>query len=193
MNRAATWMAAGLVAVTAGCASTRASRARSEYLKTQLDALRYAKPLEEVWPEVQRLLADKGYPLAGKDAKAVGQKEMGWARRLLSPAKETHHGDPGALLQLLGVVARDRDAEELAQSLETGWRKHQDRYRADGFKEGSGCRVIFTAIDVDETEHRDGSRRRDLELELELARRVDREAADRIEAGLAAPSGPKGG
>ncbi len=171
----------------------RASRARSQHLKTQLDALHYTKSMEEVWPEVQRLLADKGYPLAGADAKAVGQKEMSWAGRLLSPAKETHHGDRGSLLRFLGVVARDRDAEERAQSLETGWRKNRDRYRADGFKEGSGCRVVFTAIDVDATEHRDGNRRRDLELELELARRVDREAADRIEAGLAAPSGPKGG
>jgi hypothetical protein len=192
MTRAAAWIAAGLVAVTAGCASMRASRARSEYLKTQLDALHYTKPIEEVWPEVQRLLADKGYPLAGADAKAVGQKEMNWAQRLLSPAKETHHGDPGSLLQFLGVVARDREAEERAQSLETGWRSRQNRYRADGLKEGTGCRVVLTAIDLDETEHRDGSRHRDLELELELARRVDREAADRIEVGLAAPGASKG-
>ncbi len=192
MSRPAAWIAAGLVAAAA-CASAHANRARSQYLKTQLDALRYAKPIEEVWPEVQRLLAEKGYPLAGEDAKAAGQQEMSWVERLGSPAKETRRGGPATLLQLIGVVGRDRDAESGAQSLETGWRKNRDRYRVDGFKDGPGCRVIFTSIERDLTEHRDGSRERDLEMELELVRRVDREAADRIEAGLSGPGGQKSG
>jgi len=89
---------------------------------------------------------------------------------LFSPAKET---------------SRERDG---SRWLETGWRKDQTRYRVEGTPEGAGCRVIFTLLHEDTTEHGHDARerKRGLDMELELARRVDPEAAASIEAGLPA-------
>ncbi len=177
-------IAAALLAFTTGCASMQADRARAQYLTTQLDALRYAKPLDEVWPEVRRLLAEKGYPLAGGDAKAVGQSDTVFAR-LFTPAKETRSltDDVGLFPSLFGPKGATPGS---GRFLETGWRGDRDRYRVEGLEDGQGCRVGFTVIAQDLTEHgRDAARHRDLEMELELARRVDPEAAARIEAGFA--------
>ncbi len=185
MTRPVAWIAAGglMLMAAAGCASVQASRARNQYLTSQLDALRYEKPLEEVWTEVRRLLADRGYPLAGVDAEAVGQRG-GWLSNVFSPAKETRprSADVG-LFQALSGAGRADDGS--GQYLETGWLERSwNRYRVDGLKDGPGCRIVFTAIAQDVTEHRDAGRRRDLEMELELARRVDPEAAARIEASI---------
>ncbi len=184
-------IAAALLAFSAGCASTQAGRARAEYLTTQLDALRYAKPLDELWTDVRRLLAEKGYPLAGEDAKAVGQSDTVLAR-IFTPAKATRSlsDDVGLFPSLLGAKGGTSGS---GRFLETGWRGDR-RYRVEGLEDGQGCRVGFTVIAQDLTEHgRDAARHRDLEMELELARRVDPEAAARVEAGLAALGGPKGG
>jgi hypothetical protein len=165
MSHPATWIVAGLVVATTACSSTEANRARTGYLRPQLDALRYEKPIDEVWREVQRLLSERRYPLSGKDAQAVGQPDrLLW--RILSPAKETQDDGRGG------------------RFLETGWSKSV-RYRVDGTADDAGCRVVFTAIAEDLTEHgRDASRHRDLDMELELARRLAPEAAAHIESGL---------
>lgn len=169
MNRPAAWIAVALVAGSAGCASTQAKRQREEYLEARLDTLRYRKPLDEVWPEVRRLLAEKGYALAGKDAEAVGESH-GILFSIFSPAKETRADDAGA------------------RFLETGWRKDQTRYLVEGFPDEAGSRVVFTLLREDPTEHGHDARerKRGVELELELARRVDPEAAAGIDAGLQA-------
>lgn len=175
------WLAAALLAAAA-CASLQGGRARAQRLQERLDAFRYDKPLPEVWLEARRLLADRGYPLAGEDAKAVGQKEMAVTERLLSPAKETYpYGEDVGLLQQLGVVGRGHDkGSQAGLSLDTGWRRTRDRYHVDGLQEEGGCRVVFTHVVEDLTDHR-GQASRDLELELALAQRIDPAAAARIE------------
>jgi hypothetical protein len=167
MVRSTAWLAAALVVAGTGCASMRASMARRAALRTELDALRLEKPLDEVWPEVQHLLAERDYPLLGKDAVAVGQPDN-FLKSLFSPGHET------------------RGERDGGRSLETGWGDRRRRYRAEGLADARGCRVVFTAIDEDLTTGRGELAERDPEMELALVRRVDRAAADGIEARLAA-------
>jgi hypothetical protein len=172
MSRALVWMTATLAVAAGGCAGQRAAAARTRLLQEKLDELRYPRPLDEVWGEARRLLAEKGYPLAGQDAEAVGQKPA-FLASIFSPAKETRPDPAGT------------------QFLETGWGRGQLRYRLAAPVEGGSCRVVFTAIREDQTEHgRDaGPGTRDVDMELELARRLDPEAAARIEAALGTAPG----
>ncbi len=186
MTRSAAWIAAALaVASSIGCASARAARAREQRLAAELDALRYEQPPGEVWQAVRQLLADRGCPLAGADADAVGQK-TGVLQGLLSPAKETHpsRADAG-LLQQLGVVGGAAAAPaEGSVALDTDWRRREgDRYHVDGLAGPDGFRVIFTRIVLDPSNYKE-TRTRDLEMELALARRIAPQAAERIERSL---------
>jgi hypothetical protein len=172
MTRPTALLAAAILLAASSCASLKAERARREALTVRLDALRYQKPLDEVWAEARRLLAEKGYPLAGADAEAVGQKPA-FLGGLFSPAKDTRP-DPAA-----------------TQFLESGWGPGALRYRLQGWAEGSSTRVVFWAIPEDPTEHgRDGRPwSRGLDMELDLARRLDPDAAAAIEA--AVPPAPE--
>lgn len=191
MARSGVWLAAVLVAAT-GCASAQARKARALELERQLDAFTYDKPLDEVWQQARLLLAERGYPLAGADASAAGQTEMGWASRLGSPARATSVGVPRpGLLQALGLAETEKPAVD-TQWLDTGWNGYDERYHLEGTKIGSGCRVIFTHVKADRTDRRD-VRTRDLEMELDLARRVDPDAAARIDASLEAQRPKEGG
>jgi hypothetical protein len=169
---AAASLAAGLL-LAGGCATMRASRARAEGLRAQLDSHRYQKPLAEVWQEARRLLHDQGYALAAKDLGALGiEAGATGLLTLLTSAKETEPGLGGGLV------------------MESGWGRGivRKRYKVEGFEDAGGSRVVFTAIPEDLTERgRDGRERaRDLEMELALAWRVDPQAAERIEASLEA-------
>ncbi len=168
MTRPVGHLAAALL-VTASCASMQAERARREALAPRLDALRYSQPLEVVWAEARRLLAEKGYPLVGADAQAVGEKPSP-LEFLLSRAKDTRPDPDGG------------------QFLETGWGPGPCRYRLQGSTEDARTRVVFWAIPEDPVERgRDGyPPTRGLDLELELARRLDPTAAAAIEADLPA-------
>src|SRR5512133_1849807 len=64
--------AAAVLAVPSGCAVFAAS-ARAERLQAQLDAVSLERPLDEIWPQVRHLLAERGHALAGNDAEAEGQ------------------------------------------------------------------------------------------------------------------------
>jgi hypothetical protein len=142
------------------------ARARAGYLGRELGHLNCGRSLDEAWNEARRLLADRGYPLAGADAKAVG-KPRNPLVAIFTPARSTRAGERGSW------------------TLETGWLRSR-RYRLSGSPEAPGCHVTFTAIAEDLTEHgRDSSQEphRDLELELELVRRLAPEEAARIEAG----------
>lgn len=179
--------AVALLTLAAGCASTQSARLRAERLTAQLDGLRYQQPLDDVWDEVRRLLADRGYPLAGADAKAVGQKES-FLSGVFTPARETFDpGDDTGLLQRWGVVrtpsAGSADARK-RRALETGWRRTAGRYRADAFVDAVGVQVIFTRFDEVGGDDRQGRPSRDPELELDLARRLDPRSAERIEQAL---------
>lgn len=186
MRWAAAWVAGCLIVVsTVGCASTQTKR--RERLQTQLDALRYLQPPPEVWQQVRLLLAQRGYQLAGADAEAVEQKSGGLAA-LLSPARETYPArDESGLLQKLGVTGeKGVKRREGSVSLDTGWRNSGDRYHVDGIVEEDGFRVVFTRVVEDRTDHHHEASR-DVELELELARRLDPGAAARIEDAAAVP------
>jgi hypothetical protein len=185
-------VAAALLAASTGCATLRASQARATALRVQLDAYRHQKPMDEVWLETRKLLADRSYPLAAEDAKAVGQAEMGFGDRLLSPARDTYaYGADVGLLQKLGVFDKKGGSGPAGRSLDTGWRRERDRYHADALQEEAGVRVVFLRISENSTDHREGAPVRDLELELALVQRLDPEAAARIEAGLGAAGGSR--
>ena len=190
LRHATVLLASALLAWAAGCASVRAGQSRGDALRKQLDEQRFAKPMEEVWLEVRTLLAERGYPLAGDDAKAVGQPEMGFGDRMLSPARETHpYGEDPGLLQKLGMFGGKKSgAGPTGLSLDTGWRRTRDRYHADALQDERGVRVAFQRITQDTTEHREEAPVRDLELELALVQRLDAEAAARMEADLGAAS-----
>jgi hypothetical protein len=183
-------LVSAVLASTAGCASVRAGQARADALRKQLDEQRFAKPMEEVWPEARRLLAERGFPLAGEDAKAVGQAEMGLGDRLFSPARETHpYGEDTGLLQKLGMLGGKKSGGgPTGLSLDTGWRRTRDRYHVDALQDERGVRVVYLRITENDTEHREEAPVRDLELELELLQRLDAEAAARMESGLDAAS-----
>ena len=153
-----------LTIASAGCASARA--VRKERLQRELDSFAYPRSLDQVWDEARRLLAERDYPLAGKDAEAVGQRPMSWAERIVSPARET-----GA-----------------AQALDTGWNQYGERYRLEGWGEAGGSRIAFTFLKQDRTDRR-SEETRDPELELELLRRLDPRAAARVESSIGSSPG----
>ncbi|HEX7489823.1 MAG TPA: hypothetical protein VF341_13000 [Anaeromyxobacteraceae bacterium] len=179
LPRSVALVAVGLLGV-AGCASLGAQRAREQHLREELDAFRYTQPVEEVWAEARRLLAERGYPLVGDDAKAVGQQDLSLAERIFSPAHETHpYGDESGLMQRLAGVSPKGTPGSL--SLDTGWNSARNRYRLDAIKDDRGVRVIFTRVVEDRVDHHDQATR-DAELELALAQRLAPDAAARIEA-----------
>jgi hypothetical protein len=177
---------AGLSSVA--CASMQASRARQERLQAELDVVRYSQQPQEVWQQVRQLLADRGCPLAGEDAKAVGQDSSGF-KQFLSAARETRpYREEEDLLQILGFTAASKpEFGEGSISLDTGWRRREgDRYHVDGLVMPDGFRVVFMRVEQDISNYKE-IRSRDLEMELELARRVDPRVAARIEKSMGGP------
>jgi hypothetical protein len=58
----------GAVAVAGmGCASLKAFQARQQYIQDQTRAHAYAKPIAAVWPEVRKLLFEKGFKTKDSD------------------------------------------------------------------------------------------------------------------------------
>jgi len=169
MYRPAAWTTAAFVVASVGCASIKAKRAREDYLVSRLDSVRYPQPVDEIWPEVQKVLAANRYPLVGKDAEAVGEEHI-ILYSLFSPAKETGPDGNGGRV------------------LETGWRKDSTRIRAQATPDETGTRVVLTLLKEDTTEHGHDARERKpaVDLELQLAKKLDPEAAADIEAGLQA-------
>jgi hypothetical protein len=163
--RPAPWLTAALALTLAapGCASFSRYRARAAQVRVEMEAYRYPQPIELVWPQVQRLLADKGLDLAGADAAAVGQKP-GRLTQLVSAAKETHSTVAGGRL------------------LETDWNRNGLRWRAEATPDAGGLRVVLTQIQRNSDEVGfDGVGLRDYELELDLLYRIDSEAGEKIE------------
>ena len=144
------WLLAAVALAGPGCASFSAYRAQAARERAGLERFRYAQPLDVVWPQLQRLLADRGLALAGLDAAAVGQKS-GVMAQFASAAKETRSTPTGGLV------------------LETGWNQDGVRWRAEAEPAEGGLRVVLTRIarNLDEF-GRDGVTLRDWELELDL-------------------------
>jgi hypothetical protein len=155
------------VLVLAACATVRARDARERELEEQLAAWHGSEPLDRGWDEARRLLAERGYPLADKDADAVGQRRMSALERLGSPARATAERGP------------------LERSLDTGWSGARDRCSVRSLPAADGWRIVFWRLE-DGTDGRPIEPRRDRALELALVRRIDPAAAARIDAALAA-------
>jgi hypothetical protein len=151
----------------AACATVRGRDARERELEQQLAAWRSSEPLDRGWDEARRLLAERGYPLADKDADAVGQRRIPPLERLASPARATAEGGP------------------LDRSLDTGWSGGRDRYAVRSLAAGDGWRIAFWRLE-DGTDGRPMEPTRDRAMELALVRRLDPDAAARIDAALAA-------
>jgi hypothetical protein len=181
VRRMAASVCLGLLVGGFGCASLAAQRARTESLERQLDAFRYTEPLDDVWQHARLLLAERGYPLAGADAKAAGQPTMSVPVRIFSPARETSTRKRGSAALIDNTTHVD---EVVPQSLDTGWNTYWKRYHVEASVAADGCRVIFTRLEQEQTD-RQVVASRDLELELELLRRIDPVRAARIEAKLA--------
>jgi hypothetical protein len=192
MARRSIWIAAALVAAATGCAAMRATKERNQYLTTELDGLRYSKPMTEVWFQVRRMLAERGYPLAPGDAEVVGQS-LDFLSGIFYRSKETRVEPLGGRSALFPDITARKDVSVDGPGkwwLETDWSDRAVRYRVEGTTDGTTCRVNFIAIAGNPNEKgHDGERRRDLEMELDFAWRVDPEAAGRIEAGLEALTG----
>ncbi len=141
-------------------------------LRSELRGFRFHEPLQAVWPIALQVLADHGYELVGGDRSSAGQPPPG--------DLDGFTGD--------GVATRAVDHRLVAETMEDdrGRFRHGLRYRVEGIDTGGGtCRVLFTGVqrfkdslDVDEW--------RDLDLELELVRRIEPGAAARIEHAVAA-------
>lgn len=161
---------ASLLAAATGCAAF-ALHARAERLQAELDAVAIERPLDELWPVMRRVLAERGFALAGKDREAEGQDGFGLVE-LLSRARESEATPAGG------------------RRLETGWGAGRVRYVAEAVpaEEAGAWRVRYTAIQEHLTDKgHDGFARRDPELELEVVRRLDPERAAAIAARVDPP------
>ena len=166
MSRPATWIVAAALAVTsAGCASVAAQRARTRYLEAEMKTLRFAQPIEQVWGEVTKLLKEQRFPLAEGAPGGVQGVVVG----LFTPARPTTVTPKGVW------------------KLDSGWRRDETRVHAEAIPGEGGAQVVLTRIARDKTNYGADETRRDLDLELELARRLAPEQAARIEGGLPKP------
>ncbi len=153
--------AAAAVLLLAACARLGGPRA----LERRLDAYRYPKPLDEVWPAALRLLADRGFPLSGKDREVVGSAPQGAWDRFFSD----------------GFGTRVFGPDDAGRVAETGWNKQRLRYRVEGLPVGAGgCQIRFISIKGRMEDPAVEERFRDPEMELDLLSRLDPESADRI-------------
>lgn len=152
-------------------ASCTAAALREAKLKRGLDGYTYPRTVAEVWPEVQRLADERGYPLVGSDRTALGLSPRSRLLEAFSPGFDTRTRATGGRI------------------LETGAGDGGYRLRAEAWPAGSGgCRVIFTRLKRDDTNPALQLETRDLELELALLQRLDPVAAAKVE-GVAPPAG----
>jgi hypothetical protein len=164
-SRASLLLALGLALLAAGCAAVQARQARTEALTRALDRSSCGVSLDEAWNEALRLLDERGYQLAGKDAEVVGKHTLGYLG-FLSKARETRPDGHG------GQVA------------DTGFLNGQ-RYELLGNAGAPGCHVTLLAVKEDTSQRgRDSgdAPQRDPEAELALLRRLAPDEAARVEA-----------
>jgi hypothetical protein len=151
----------------AGCASTRLAAAQDRYLQEKLDTWVYPKTCKELWPDVVRLLASKGFSLAGEDRVVAGEPRQSDFMAAISEGFETRQTYDGGLV------------------LGTSWNKNWVRYRASGAVIGRGCSVTFLRdVQPDTDDPGKMVTTTDYDLMMELLRRVDPQAAAGIEAGM---------
>ncbi len=160
-GRAAKLALAGILAAFAltGCAHFRAKEAEQK----ALDAYQFQKPLQDVWPDALRLVAEQDYPLNGKDRTLLGIEEQGTLGKIFAKGHET---------QL-------RDGKWVSES---GYGRDRRRYRVVGTETGpKTCQVIYFSLKARDDLGQD-EEARDTDMQLALIRRLDPEGAARIEA-----------
>jgi hypothetical protein len=163
MNRStrAIWAATALF-LSLACSSVTAQVRRDARLREALDAHRFQQPLSVVWPAALRLLADHHYQLVGHDRAAVGAPEESRWRVLTARGFAT------------------RKVSDHGLVLETRENESRTRCRVEAIETSPGaCRVTFTAVRrTGEVPSEEKSR--DLDLELELVRRLEPDSAARV-------------
>jgi len=163
------WMAWALaaVAVSSGCAGTRAERARTAYVREAMESATIPVSCDDLWPEALKLLAREQYDLVGNDREVAGQSSQGFIARFVSAGHQTTKDDRGVL--------------EVA----TDWNRDRVRIQLTATPDGSQrCRVRATGYKEDLSGVSQGQWR-DHDLEFALLERVAPAEAERIEKGAA--------
>lgn len=160
-----------LVLPLVAVACTTAAGARRAELRRGLDAARVSRSPAEIWPEVQRFVHERGYPLVGADRTVVGLKAQGGLGKLFSPGFET-------------VVREDG-----SRVLESNPEEHErSRLRVEAFAApGGGAQLRLRLLKPSPSNPTEYSEWRDEQLELALLRRIEPALAARL-AGEAPPA-----
>ena len=141
-----------------------ASIAREARLRHQLAGYQLPWPLAAVWPEALKVVAERGFQLMGDDRALVGQ------------------GTQNAWGALLGKGFATRDLGEGRWAAESNVDGEHRRYRIEGTAAGATASVVrFISIQGD-SDGPSESTTRDVSLELDLVRRIDPAAAERMTA-----------
>jgi len=156
--------------VLSGCAAARAEQARQADLRRRLDERVLPAPLDRSWAAALRLLAERGYPLVGKDREAAGQEPQ------------------GSTLDFLSRGFATRALGEGGRSAATGMGADRMRYQIAGAPAPGGSRVVFTRIAENPTEPSERREERDVSMELELWRRIDPAGAAAVAGSTPTPT-----
>jgi hypothetical protein len=163
-----------LLAVATACASLRLGDERRAYYLREAGSFTYAKGCLDVWPGVLQVLGEKGYPLKGRDRAYGGEGKQGAFTSVVEQGSETKAVEGGGL------------------SVLTGWNAGatgSTRYQVTGSPASpSGCTVTFTLISTGTVDPSAEQRDVDPTIQMELLRKLQPDAAARIDAGA-----PKGG
>lgn len=139
---------------------------RDGRLREQLDAHQFHQPIDTVWTEARKLLADRGYDLVGHDRVAVG----------LDPQS--------ALATIFAKGFETRDLGGGKRALETNQDSDLRRYRVEGVPTGpDSCRVTFYTVQANPDTPNE-RQTRDLGMELTLFERLDPRTAERMETAV---------
>ena len=157
------WLALTALFLSLGCAAV-GQLERASRLREQLDDHRFAQPLDAVWPQAIKLLAERDYEVLGRDRAVVGL------------------GPQSALGSFFQKGFETRDLGGGRRALETNPDVKMRRYRAEGTTIDAGhCRVVFYVVQA-KTEDVSEDEARDIHMELALIEQVEPEVAERITA-----------
>jgi hypothetical protein len=169
----------------AGCASMHAAETRKQYLLNELSAHEYQQDIDTVWVAALRLLAERGFPLSGKDRLAVDQKSDSILSSFLGD-----NSPVGGLFNKGSETFVLKDGRRIAV---TDWRDAHvsTRYRVEGIPTGpNSCRIQFSSAEWSETDvlREPDPRNRDIDMELDLMSILEPEAAQKLAADAEAVS-----
>lgn len=162
---------ASLLALS-GCAGSL----RENYQRDKAAGHVYRKPLAELWPGVKAVLKEKGYSWRENPGRFVLETE--WrdvGGGTLGPATAYRFLVEGVTLTTGGTVLRVTRAERTSRDIGVGYVDGVVKTRRD----------LASAIESSDASGKlptERSTARDLELELELLRRIDPEGAAKLEA-----------